>query len=362
MHRLLHTKSSFRLFIVTKLKSVSQYLTPNNNECLVAMSFLDAIKPLIKLCHILGLAPYSRIANTTTWAKNRVNELVTIAFFIINVGIFSIYLISNGAIIDYDDPSLIIAICIYSFVIVCVQTFIVLCEVYYKRNQHIKLLNIFEKLESIFNQNHRIQLDNSRLKRILRRAISFWVLETFGLLALNIVIWLKTNASDEFFFFLMYTVPQLISKLSFIFWTILVVNLQEHVKVLVNYVSLFTQIKADSIKHEAIKFKFLHGKYRTSIVPRDYRNLIEYLKKCYVLVWEASILINDIVFWSFPVGFLNELSVLVFNCFFTIQILQLPEILFMHLLHISSWGAMNMINVIFVATMCGKSVETVIYI
>lgn len=285
---------------------------------------------------------------------------MTFGVLIINFGIFSAYLIFNGAIIDYDDPSLIIAICIYSFVIVCVQTFIVLCEVFYKCNQHVKLLNKFEKLESVFIKNHKIQLDNLRLKRILRRAISFWMLETFGLLTLNIAIWLKSNASDEFFFFLMYTVPQLISKLSFIFWTILVVILQEHVKVLVNYVDLFIQIKADSMKHEATKFKFLHGKYRAAIATRDNQNLMEYLKKCYILLWEASILINDIVFWSFPVGFLNELSVLVFNCFFTIKILQLPEIPFMHLLHISLWGAMNLINVIFVATMCGKTIEAVI--
>lgn len=324
------------------------------------MYFFDAIKPLIKLCHILGLAPYSRIVNTTTWTKNRLHESVTFGYFIIIFGIFSIYSIFNGAIIDYNDPSLIIAICIYSFVIVCVQTFIVLCEVFYKRNQHIKLLNTLGKLESIFNQNHSIQLDNSRLKRILRRAISFWMLETFGLLTFNIAIRLMSNESEEFFFFLMYTVPQLISKLSFIFWVILVVILQEHVKVLANYVNSFVQIKADSIKHAATKLKFFHGKYQGAIATRDSQNLMEYLKKCYILLWEASILINDIVFWSFPVGFLNELSVLVFNCFFTIKILQLPEILFIHLLHISLWGAMNLINVIFISTMCGKTIEDVI--
>lgn len=324
------------------------------------MTFFDAIKPLIKLCHILGLAPYSRVANTSTWTKNRLYESVTFGYFIINVALFAVYFIFNSVFVDYTDPSLIIAICIYSFVIVCVQTFIVLCESLNKRNQHIKLLNIFEKLESIFKQNHKIHFDNLRLKRIQRRAILFWILETFGLLTMNFIIWLKSNALDELFFFVMYTLPSLISKLSFIFWIILVVILQENVNTLMKYTKLFVQFKIDAMKHDTKSFKFFHGKYRETYATRDNQNLLEYLKKCYILLWEASILINDIVFWSFPVGFLNELSVLVFNCFFTIKILQLPEIPFVNLLHISLWGAMNLINVIFVATMCGETVEDVI--
>lgn len=324
------------------------------------MSFFDAINPLIKLCHCVGLAPYSRmVANTSFWTKSRLHDSVTVGYFIINVAVFSIYLIFNGAILDYTDPSLIIAICIYSLVIVCVQTFIVLCESFYKRNQHIKLLNLFEQLESIFKQNHQIQLDYSRLEQILRRAILFWILETFGLLTLNIAIWLKTKDFNELLFFIMYTLPQLISKLSFIYWTILVVILQENVNTLIKYTNLFNRAKVDTTRQDRTIFKFFHETYRRVYVTRNDQILMEYLKKCYILMWEASISINDIVFWSFPVGFLNELSVLVFNCFFTIKILQLPEILFMHLLHISLWGAMNLINIIFIATMCGETVEAV---
>lgn len=117
------------------------------------MSFFNAIKPLINLCHILGLAPYSRISITSKWTKNRLYETVTVAYFIINFAIYAIYLIFNRTLIDYTEPSLIVAICIYSFVIICVQTFIVFCETFYKRNQHIKLLNAFEELESIFKQS-----------------------------------------------------------------------------------------------------------------------------------------------------------------------------------------------------------------
>lgn len=340
--------------------AISQFqFNAEQRRKLLTMSFSAGIKPLIKLCHILGIAPYSQIASTTKWTKNRLHESVTFGYLIINVGIFLIYFIYNSAIIDYDDPSLIVAICIYSFVVVCVQTFIVLCEVLYKRNQHIKLLNIFEKIESIYNQNHRIQFDNLRLKRILRRAILFWMMETLGALTLNIASWIKTRESDQLLFFSMYALPQAISKLSFIFWTILVVILQEHVKVLVNYVHLFVQTEAKSRENGATSFKFFHGNFRGVIASRNNQNLMEYLTKCYFLLWEASALINDIVFCSFPVGFLNELSVLVFNCFFTIKILQLPEILFIHLVQISLWGVMNLTNVIFVATMCGKTVEAV---
>lgn len=327
----------------------------------LTMSFSVAIKPLIKLCYILGMAPYSRIASTSQWTKNRLHKSVTFGYLIINIGIFSIYFICNSVFIDFDDPSLIVAICIYSFVVVCVQTFIVLCEAIYKRNQHIKLLNIFEKIESILSQNARIQLDNLRLKRILRRAILFWMTETLGLLAINIAIWFKSRESDQLFFFSMYAVPQAISKLSFIFWAILVVILQEHIKALATYVNLFVQTEAKTRENDAMSVKFFHGSVRGVIASRNIHILIEYVKKCIILLWEASILINDIVFWSFPVGFLNELSVLVFNCFFTIKLLLLPEIPFLRLMHISVWGTVNLINLTFVATMCEKTIEAVIF-
>lgn len=177
---------------------------------------------------------------------------------------------------------------------------------------------------------------------------------------MNFVIWLKTNALDKLFFSVMYTLLSLIIKLIFIFWLILVVILQENVNTLRKYTKLFVQSKIDAIKYDTKSFNFFRSKYRETYATSDNQNLLEYLKKCYVLLWEASILINDIVYWSFPVGFSNELSVLVFNCYFTIKILQLPEVLLVNLLHITLWGAMNLINVIFVTTMCGKTVEDVI--
>lgn len=323
------------------------------------MPFFDSIKTLVKLCHVLGLAPYSRIANTAEWTKNRLNETVTFVYLFIIASIFTICLMFNGAMVDHTAPSLIIAICIYSLIIICGQTFIVLCETFQKRDQHIKLLNIFEQFDSILLQNHSIQLNGIRVKRNLQRAILFWILETFGLLIFNIIAWLNSRESDELLFFLTYTLPHLISKLSFIYWIILVIILHENVNGLLHYTELVIN-ETDDTKDDRTIIKFFNGEFRGKHAKRNNHNLLEYLKQCYILIWEATILINNIVFWSFPAGFLNEFSVLVFNCYFSIRILQSPKALYVQQVHLASWATMNLINVVFITTMCGKTVEAVI--
>lgn len=324
------------------------------------MSFFDIIKPLIKICHILGLAPYSRIVNTSEWTKNRQHETVTLGYLIIIVAILVTCIIFNGSIVDHTESGLFVAIFNYSIVIICWQTIIVLCETFVKRNQHISLLNIFEKLELILEQNN-IRLDGIRLKRILNRAIFFWILETVSFFTLGIVIWLKSRQYDDMYFFLSQTLPQLISKLSFVFWITSVIVLQENVNALIKHTELFIK-NADDMKWDRKTFRFFNGEYRGAHMRLSNQNLMEYLKQCYILIWDASIFINNIVVWSFPVGFLNEFSVLVFNCFFVIKNLQSPPFFITQILHISSWAAMNLINIIFVFIMCGKTVETVISI
>lgn len=317
------------------------------------MSLFDAIKLLIRLCHFLGLAPYTRLAQTSKWTKNRTHEMVTIVYLIITMAIFAMCIIFNGTLVDHTESGLVVAICIYSLAIICLQALIVLCETFQKRRQYIELLNLFEQLESILKQNHNIRFNLLRMQRIQRRAILFWLFETLGLLTMGFLMWLKSREIDELFFFLTYTLPHLIGKLRFVFWIILVIVLQENVNVLIKYVESF--IANDSEKD----FKLFNIDYRISHGQQTSQRLMAHLKQYYTMIWEASRSINSIVYWSFPVGLLNEFSILVFNCYFTMQILRLPTFPFIPFVYISSWAIMNLINVIFITTMCGNAVEAV---
>lgn len=315
------------------------------------MSFVDDIKPVIKLCHLFGLAPYSRLTRTTKWTKSRPHETVTIAYLIIIAAIFAMCIIFNSAIVDHSESGVVVAICIYSLVMICSQSFIILCETLQKRYQYIELLNLFAKFESSLKQRQNIRMNGIRLQRIQRRAILFWILETFGLFTMSISLWLRSRDLDDMFFFLTYTLPHLISKLRFVFWIILIIILQENVNALRKYAESFI---VDDINHD---FKFFRRECRRSNAQRS--NQIERLKRYYAMIWKASILINDIVRWSIPLGFLNEFSVLVFNCYFTIQMLQLPTLPLVSFMYISTWAAMNLINVFFVTSMCENTVHAV---
>lgn len=274
------------------------------------MSFSETIKPMTKLCQLLGLAPYSHKANSSKWISNCSYEIVTISFLILIALIFVTCLIFNGAIVDHTDSGLIVAIVIYSLIIVCDHSFVILYETFKKRNDHIKLLNLLGKLESSLKHQQNIQLNHFDIKQTMRRGILFWILETFGLLSLSILTWLKTQDMNDLFFFLTYTTPHLISKLSFIYWIVLNTVFYEIVNGMTKYTNTLSA-ETQEVNYDLVPFKLINWKYKRARCGRIDANTIEYLKQCYNSIWEASRLLNDIVLWSFPIGFVNEFSVLV---------------------------------------------------
>lgn len=319
------------------------------------MVLIDSIKSLIKLCQILGLAPFSQTKNGVKWEGNRTNEIVSLAFLVITGSNFLLCLIFNGIVIDHTDSGLIVAIYTYSIIIICVHAFVILAENFYKRNQHIKLLDLLVKLELILKEDQGLELDFIGMSRFLHRSIVFWILGTFGLSGLNVLVLVKTRDSNDFYFFVTYALPSLLSKLSYIYSMVLINMLSKNVNALTDFT------RSLSVKPRNMKGLEIVGSYRSR---RHGINLttIDFLQKCHLLIWKASTLLNHNFFWSLSIGFLNEFSVLIFNCFFFIQLFQKPpEAGFFTVLLVVSWTLMNLFNIIYITSTCGNVVSLVIF-
>lgn len=323
------------------------------------MKLVNCTSCFIKLCNVFGLTPYARVPGRFKWTRNRANEMRTISFLVIIIVIFLLCTIFNGVIIDYTDPDLIVAILVYTILIICSNAFLILLETFLKRDQHIKLFNLFVKLESLSEHYQDVELDYIGLKRTIRRVIFFWTFETFGLFSLNILVLINTMDINDVCFVLMFTLPHLMNKLSCSYWIVLVAILHENVISLMTYTK---KLCVNHAKHPDIPpFEIYNLKYKKTRGGKISATTIEFLSRCYCSIWEASNLLNDIVFWSFPIGFLNEFSLLVFNCFFFIRMIQLSENAgYISIVQIISSATANLLNIMLLTSSCETTTETVI--
>lgn len=336
-----------------------------NNSCIYSvqrenektMVLLDSLKSLIKLCQFFGLAPFAQSKKNPKWKQNRTNATFSIAFLVI-IGLnFLLCLIFNGIVIDHNESGLIVAIYTYSIIIICVHAFVVLAENFYKRNQHIKLFNLFVKLELILKQYHEIGLDFVGVSRFLHRSILCWALGTFGLSGLNILVLIKTRDANDFYFFVTYALPSFISKLSYIYSMVLVNMLSKNTDALI----MFMRSLDNDAKHQK-RFEVRRCTYRRSRRHENNLYTIEFLRKCQILIWKASSILNHTFYWSLSIGLLNEFSVLIFNCFFFMQLFKTPpEAGFISILSVVSLTIMNLFNIIYITSTCGNAVQAVIF-
>lgn len=315
---------------------------------------------VIKVCQFLGLAPFSR-RNSTKWSLNRVYEVITIMFSMVIASCFLLCLIFNGIVIDHSRSSLNVAIAVYAIITICIHAFVILNEHFYKRHYHVQLLNLFTKLETFLKCRHGIELDAKGMRNFLHRVLLFWAMQTFGVLILHFIIMIKTNNHKLIYFISIYVLPFLLSKLSYVYSMFLIKILHKNVDGLIEFtVSLCAN--GEPIKRNVNVISIVAALNHR----RSHRNdvslcTLDFLRRSYQMLWDASNLLNDIYYWSFPIGFFNEFSVFVFNAFSVTQIVKGGyDGHFLRLLFSVTWAALNIINIYSITSACGNTAQAVI--
>lgn len=326
------------------------------------MQLSDCIVHFIKLCNVFGLAPYSQKSGNPKWKLSQLNKIITFVLLSAITAILTLYVFYNKYINDHSESWLTVAILDYAIVIICLNSFFLLSETLFKRNDHIKVQHLFEEFESHSKSFQGIHVDYAYIKSTRNRALLFWITATFGICFMDLLTLIRTRDQNDLFFILCYTLPNLISKLSFVYWIVLVAILHANVKALLAFVRKLNK-NIEQCDGNIQLFEVNRWKYRRVHCGRINAVTIEFVSKCYGLIWEASICINHLVYWSFPIGFFNEFSNLVFNCYFLIQIIRMiPNVGVISFIHITSWAASNILNIFFVTSMGERTAETVIIV
>lgn len=296
------------------------------------MQLSDCLMPFIKILQVFGLAPYSRDPGTFKWKPSHLNKIITITLLI--ACIVNLFIVFGFYSTIFYSPSskVVLAIRVYAMQMMFNHVILILIETLYKPTYHIKLLNLFEHFESMFKQYSGVQLDYAGVRINLYRVISYWLFQSIGLWISNI---LTCETMNDLYFDVAYELPYLITRLSYFYWIVLVDILYTNVKALLEYIQT----------------------YRENIDNVD----ISFVSQCYSFIWDASNLINRIVFWSLSIGLLNEFSVLIFNGFFLIQTANLlPNISITYLIHVSCCTLSNLINIFLLTSACQRTLDAVI--
>lgn len=312
---------------------------------------------LIKICQFFGLAPFSR-QKTAKWQRHRFFEMISIVFCIAIVANILFCAIFKAVVLDQRGSRLMVVIGIYSVFLICAHALVILCENFRKRHHHVELLNLFVKLESFAKQRQGIDLDAKIMKRILHQSLLFWAWQPFVLLVFDVVLLLTSKNRYSIYFLIIYMLSFILSKLSYVYSMTLVRILNENVNGLIKFTASLSDGK--TVKSNVNVFSVLSLNHRRTRQNEVSASTIDFLGKCYGMMWNASNLLNLIFHWSLPIGFFNEFCVLVFNSYFLIQMVRSGQEVHILLILSAWWVFTNIINILFITSTCGNTIQAVI--
>lgn len=325
------------------------------------MSLFSAINPLIRICQSFGLVSYSMNRTTLKWESKIALNILSIFIIICNAFIFLGALTFNDTFLNHYKSSRIRFI-LFSILLYWSHIFVLitLLERFSKRNQQIKLLNRFEHLDFSFKQHLNMTMDYVKLKIECRRFIIAWMCEVFALLIVETYQCIKLKSFQHFKFYVIFFPSYLLCKLSYAYTMVLVTLIRENIYVLNKYLKSITKpngyylCDTFSNRKQFQRKKNFNSK-KICMGPET----ILFMKNTYSKIWEASIDVTHLTYWTLPIGLSYDIFVLIFNCWgFATLIFQNSNNVSAYLFLIALISS-DLCNMIFIAHSCSKTTENV---
>lgn len=348
------------------LLKIKLVLLGNSNRKGIEMHLANSIKSVIILCQIFGLVAFAQNKNNFKWIHTHFNKIVSLASIATIFIIFVLCLVFNGLLFDENDSNIQTVIICYSLLLLYLHVFTAMGESFWKRKQQIKLLHLFQTLESMSKPHEEFQLDYKSIKSISYYSIAFWASQSFGLLAFNVLVLTQTKDKADMFFVLAFSPPFIFSKLSYMYSMFLITILHKNLNALIKYANSLNasiqQFQRKNMKN-SIQLRWINRNGRRTRWNDIDENKIVFVKRFYGLIWRASVLINGIFYWSWIIGIINELSILVFNCFFfTMNAVNHFQANVWTVMYLVLWTITHVMNILFVTFTCGNATLMVISI
>lgn len=279
------------------------------------MSLFESIKPLIQICQFLGLAPFSMNSTTLKWEQNVSLKVFSIIFIVGNGTVLVCGLILNDSVVNHKDMKMRV-ILMNIFIISCqTHAMFALVEFYLNCDKQVKLLNTFEQLDLLMKQQLNMHIDYVKLKRTCHRIILVWICEICALLSTDLFSYQQTKNKYNLIYIFIFIPSYILSKLSYAYIMMLVSLVHENIDVLNSYLILVTKQNGYYVCEHRSDLKQKKRKFsNTSKVNLNLEKLL-FIKNTYCEIWQAAIKVQNIIYWSFPIGCTKDFYVLLFNSY-----------------------------------------------
>lgn len=282
------------------------------------MSLFDSIKPLIQVCQFTGLTPFSMNRTSIKWESNHSLKILSIILIFCVGTLLLSGLIFSESIIDYKRTKIRTALLITFMVLNYIHAIFALLELFKKREKQINLLNLFENVDILFKNRLNMHIDYLKLKNACHRFIIVWICEISGFIISNIMVYIQTKDSYNIAFSAMVVLPHVLCKLSYAYSVMLVTLVHEDLSVLNQYIKSITKQNGYYVCETVLNRNVCKNRKMDLFKNSKFNvnpEMILFMKSVYCNIWEACKAIENLTYWSLPIGCAHDFFVLTSNSY-----------------------------------------------
>lgn len=290
------------------------------------MSMFESIKPLLRICQMLGFAPFSVNKNTLKWELDSNLKIWSIICIILNGIILLNGLIFFDLFVNYSGYSGSKIRFILNILLIFLSHLIAmfaLLETFIKREQIVQVLNKIENLETFYKDKLCLTVDHLRLKNNCRRYIMIWFSEIIGVALINTSGYILTNSIFLIRAFFIFILSYALFKLMYFYLMMFVSIINCHLEVLNKFLESIAKENGYYIRD------WVPNQHRKKIIPfvRSKIDLdpetLSLLRVAYTEIWTVSVQVQNFFHWTLPFGISYEFYFLTFFGYMTFIILFL---------------------------------------
>lgn len=327
------------------------------------MSLFDSIKPLLGMCQYIGLAPFLINKITLKWKPSLVFKRFSIMFITFTVLLILSAIIFSNIYITQSQPKMYRVLLIIFMFLNHSHALFVLLEFSIKRDEQINLLNMCEMLNFSMKKNLNMNIDYKRLRSVCRNSVLVWIFDIAALLITDAVICIQRKNVETILYLCFFLPSFLISKLGYVYYVTYVTLVEVNIEVVNKYLKSVSKQNGYYIYCNLNRFGNNHEQKRIChLTENDFcieTRILAFIKQSYSDIWRVATSVNNLIYFSLPIGISHIIFDLIFNSFwFSVCLFNKSQDVAVYFYQMISI-IRDLNDILFIIRHCNKACQTV---
>lgn len=330
--------------------------------------FCEAISPILRLWQLFGLTQV-KIEHNQPMLSNRLKNYSIALIFIhsilfilnvINTSYSVVSVISKESLVTYLNLLLVFTVRFLSIVI--------LAEVHLKRDIQVEILKKLQETDNILEKNVGAEHNYSAVRKQLLFNASFWTVESILMAGFMIGLTFDDFELRPFFFTCLHMLSFFTNGFRYLQYIMIVSLIKDRFEMIQQCLHQMNRFESKELD-KMMKIPDPSDPFLVKITTLDvnlmktqvYQKVV-YLRQCYHLLWETTLLTNNCFRWTLPFAIGTTFYFLVANCYWMFLIVIHREMASFKILTLPiGWGIINIRRLIALCNNCNQAIEKVTF-